>query len=118
MAPRNDHLVQKHNLRADLIYKTRVDRRPVDNDDPVPTMDAATQARWDKWCDSMIRNKLDPALDNVEEMLVYVIVRLRREFRAELDLIIRECESEETAARLLPLREQLRERLQQEAENE
>jgi hypothetical protein len=117
MTDRRDKLVQKHALRADLIYKIRDGRRPVSPANPGPTLDPETQKRWELWANALISRTLDARCNELEELLVFIIVTLRREFRAELDLVIKETESEETATRLLELRQQLHDRLQQEAEN-
>lgn len=64
----------------DLIYKTY---------EPQPSMDAATQAKWDQWCDRRVRALLGPCLQVIGKKMREENAKLREEIgelRAELTL--------------------------------
>lgn len=64
----------------DLVYKTY---------EPQPSMDAATQAKWDQWCDRRVRALLGPCLQVIGKKMREENVKLREEIgelRAELTL--------------------------------
>jgi hypothetical protein len=74
---------QQWRQASELVYKTYEPPQPQRS---ATTMDAATQAQWDKWCDSRIERFLAKKVFTKAQgkTMVHVIVALRREFREAL----------------------------------